>query len=83
MDKEKNQVKDCNIMMENSFIKAIFSREKEVEEVFSRLLLQKEYQYILDNFQMELNTEKENNSMMMELGMKVNGKKEKSMVSGN
>jgi len=83
MDKEKNQVKDWNIMMGNLFIKGIFSKEKEVEEVFSKSLLRKEYRYILDNFQMELNTEKENNLMMMELGMKVNGKKEKSMVSGN
>ena len=36
MDKGKNPGKDCSIMMENSFIKDIFSREKEADQVSSR-----------------------------------------------
>lgn len=70
-------------MRVNLFIKDIFSKEKEVEQVFSKSSLQREYQSILDNFQMGLSTEKDVNSMMMELNMKVNGRMEKNMASEN
>jgi hypothetical protein len=83
MDKEKNQAKDYNIIMENLYIKDTFKREKEVVWAFLRLLLQKGYRFILDNFQMELSMEKENNLTMMVLGMKANGRKEKSTASVN
>jgi hypothetical protein len=70
-------------MRVNLFIKDIFNKEKEVEQVFSKLSLQREYQSILDNFQMGLSTEKDVNSMMMELNMKVNGRMEKNMALEN
>ncbi len=70
-------------MRVNLFIKDIFSKEKEVEQVFSKSSLQREYQSILDNFQMGLSTEKDVNLMMMELNMKVNGRTEKNMASEN
>lgn len=70
-------------MRVNLFIKDIFNKEKEVEQVFSKSSLQREYQSILDNFQMGLSMEKDVNSMMMELNMKVNGRMEKNMASEN
>lgn len=74
---------DCNIMLANSFIKGIFNKGKEVVQVFSRSQLLKEYQFISDNFQMELSMEKENSLMMMELDIKANGKMEKNMDLAN
>jgi|688.fasta_scaffold665494_1 hypothetical protein len=70
-------------MRVNLFIKDIFNKEKEAEQVFSKSSLQREYQSILDNFQMGLSTEKDVNSMMMELNMKVNGRMEKNMALEN
>lgn len=70
-------------MRVNLFIKDIFNKEKEAEQVFSKSSLRREYQSILDNFQMGLSTEKDVNLMMMELNMKVNGRTEKNMASEN
>ena len=70
-------------MMENSFIKGIFNQGKEADQVLSRSLLQKEFLFISGNFRMELSMEKASSLMMMELGMRDNGRKEKSMASEN